>query len=288
MDSSPGQLSNSSACSQTTSRATRRTPTGSITLLRKFCPAVTWSTGGGQQVAQQGPGGLGMSRRRATFAEDRHVIAEEAAVELPERSALADQLVREATLFEREECQEMAEHAGGVSGIGNVVGIEEARQAPVAQEQPGGEPGSRGCPVIERLLEGEGLFEGDPGCANGEVRNPRRTSLEEKRIHPAQRQPQANRDLGRAEMVLRQPHPVAQEGRVRPAGFVLDGGAHIRPLAALLAKPSPVRPGMGGVEGEIRRVRGQCLPHGAEQGGGVRSEKAPRRREVTQRGQSKT
>src|SRR5436309_6140812 len=80
MDSSPGQLSNSSACSQTTPRATRRTPTGSITLLRKFCPAVTWSTGGGQQVAHQGPGGLETSRRRATFAEDRHVIAEEASV----------------------------------------------------------------------------------------------------------------------------------------------------------------------------------------------------------------
>src|SRR3989449_7189402 len=184
MDSAPGQLSNSSACSQTTSRATRRAPTGSITLLRKFCPAVTWSTGGGQQVAHQGPGGLETSRRRATFAEDRHVIAEEAAVELPERSALADQLVGEATLLEREECQEMAEHAGGVSGVEDVVRTEEARQAPVAQEEPGGEPGSRGCPVTERLLEGEGLFEGDPGCANGDVRHRRRTSLEEKRIHP--------------------------------------------------------------------------------------------------------
>src|SRR5437773_3062295 len=271
MDSSPGQLSNSSACAQTTSRATRSTPTRSITLRRKFCPAVTWSTGGGQQAAHQGPGGLGMSRRRATFAEDRHVIAEEAAVELPERSALADQLVGEATLFEREERQEKAEHAGGVSGVEDIVRTEEARQAPVAQEQPGGEPGGRRCPVSERLLEGEGLFEGDPGCANGEVRNRRRTSLEEKRIHPAQRQPQANRDLGRAEMVLRQPHPVAQEGRVRPAWFVLDGGAHFPPLAVLLAKPSPVRPGMGGVEGEIGRVGDQRLPHRAEKGVGVRS-----------------
>src|SRR5256712_5213274 len=166
MDSSPGQLSNSSACSQTTSRATRRTPTDSIPLPRTFWPAVTVSTGGGQQVAHQGPGGLETSRRRATFAEDRHVIAEEASVELPERSALADQLVGEATLFEREECQEMAEHTGGVSGIGNVAGIEEARQAPVAQEEPGGEPGGRGGPVSERLREGGGLFESDPGCAN--------------------------------------------------------------------------------------------------------------------------
>src|SRR2546428_9270227 len=120
MDSAPGQLSNSSACSQTTSRATRRAPTGSITLLRKFCPAVTWSTGGGQQVAHQGPGGLETSRRRATFAEDRHVIAEEAAVELPDRSALADQLVGEATLFEREESQEKTEHAGGGSCAADV------------------------------------------------------------------------------------------------------------------------------------------------------------------------
>jgi hypothetical protein len=35
---------------------------------------------------------------------------------------------------------------------------------------------------------------------------------------------------------------------------------------------------MGGFEGEIGRVRGQCLPHRAEKGVGVRSEKAPRRR----------
>src|SRR2546425_10108470 len=115
MDSAPGQLSNSSACSQTTSRATRRAPTGSVTLLRKFCPAITWLTGGGQQVAHQGPGGLETSRRRATFAEDRHVIAKEAAVELPERSALVDQLVGEATLLEREEGQEMAEQIGRAS-----------------------------------------------------------------------------------------------------------------------------------------------------------------------------
>src|SRR2546428_12139477 len=120
----------------------------------------------GSRCPIKGPETSRTSRRRATFAEDRHVIAEEAAVELPERSALADQLVGEATLFEREECQEMAEHTGGVSGIGNVAGIEEARQAPVAQEEPGGEPGSRGCPASERLLAGVGLFEGDPGCAN--------------------------------------------------------------------------------------------------------------------------
>src|SRR2546428_13876858 len=80
----------------------------------------------------KGPETSRTSRRRATFAEDRHVIAKEAAVELPERSALADQLVGEATLFEREERQEMVEHAGGVPGVEDVVRTEEARQAPVA------------------------------------------------------------------------------------------------------------------------------------------------------------
>lgn len=43
------------------------------------------------------------SRRRATFTDHRHVIAEEVLVELPERTALADQFIGEAALFEREQ-----------------------------------------------------------------------------------------------------------------------------------------------------------------------------------------
>jgi hypothetical protein len=67
--------------------------------------------------------------------------------------------------------------------------------------------------------------------------------------------------------------------RLGPAGFPLDVGKHARPLARLLTEPGPVRPGMCGIEGEIARCRGQCLPHRPEKGVGVRSEKAPRGRD---------
>lgn len=74
----------------------------------------------GVLMGASGPSG------RATFAQDRHVVAEEVLAELPERPALAHQLVGEAPLLEGEERHEMAEDAGGVAGIGNVLRREEA------------------------------------------------------------------------------------------------------------------------------------------------------------------
>jgi hypothetical protein len=44
----------------------------------------------------------------------------------------------------------MPERAGGVSRVRDVVRMEQARQTAVAEEQPRGEPGSRGRPIGER------------------------------------------------------------------------------------------------------------------------------------------
>jgi hypothetical protein len=107
-------------------------------------------------------------------------MAEEALIQLPERSTLADHLVGEATLFEGQENQEMSKYPGAVSRIKDVVDAEEGSQGPVAHEEPGREPGGGWRPVGQRLLEGEDLHEGEPGCAKGGVWQRRRVRLEEK------------------------------------------------------------------------------------------------------------
>jgi hypothetical protein len=61
-------------------------------------------------------------------------MAEKTVVELPECSTLPDQLVGEAALFEGQEHEEMAEHAGGIPRIRDVVGPEQAGQGLVSHE----------------------------------------------------------------------------------------------------------------------------------------------------------
>jgi hypothetical protein len=93
----------------------------------------------------------------ATIAQGCHVIAEEAVIQLPERSPLADHLVGEATLFEGQENQEMSKYPGAVSRIKDVVDAEEGSQGPVAHEEPGREPGGGWRPVGQCLLEDAAL-----------------------------------------------------------------------------------------------------------------------------------
>jgi hypothetical protein len=113
---------------------------------------------------------LRWSQGPAAVSPSRHVVTEEAVVEVLERATLVNQLVGDATPLEGEEQEEMAEDARGVSGARDVFSAQAMREGRMAHEEPGREPGGAGRPVGERLVEGKGLLEGEPGGAKLGVR----------------------------------------------------------------------------------------------------------------------